>query len=193
MATADKSAVAAFKGIEIRIFLMRGVRVMLDSDLAVIYGVPLKRLNEQVRRNAGRFPGDFAFQLEPQEFAILKSQIATSRAAAHGGKRKLPWVFTEHGALMLGNVLKSDRAARMSVFVVRAFVRMRELLASNDKLSGRINELEERVGGHDSAIAELIEAIRQLIEPPVEKRSQEIGFHVRETAPRYRIRTKKRF
>jgi phage regulator Rha-like protein len=179
-------------GIESMILTARGLRVMLDSDLAAIYGVPLKRLNEQVKRSAGRFPQDFAFQLDREEFVNLKSQFATS--SSHGGKRKLPWVFTEHGAIMLASVLNSERAVEMSLFVVRAFVCMREHLAANKELASKVAELERQVGEHDGAIKDLFEAIRQLIAPPAEvKKQREIGFHIRETAPPYRVRPRKRF
>jgi hypothetical protein len=176
---------APVRRIEDMIYLIRGQRVMLDSDLAWIYGVQLKRLNEQVRRNQERFPQDFAFQLAPQEFTNLKSQFATS--SLHGGKRKLPWGFTEHGALMLASVLKSPVAIEASVRVVRAFVLMREQLAAHKELAGKLADLEQRVGGHDAAIQDLFEAIRQLVEPPLPEKRREIGFHVRETAPPYRV------
>src|SRR5436190_17003436 len=114
--------------VEGAIHLVRGQRVMLDSDLAAIYGVTTKRLNEQLRRNRARFPSDFAFQLTREEFTNLKSQIATS--SSHGGKRKLPWAFTEHGAIMLASVLNSPVAIDASVRVVRAFVRLREIISA---------------------------------------------------------------
>jgi hypothetical protein len=185
-----KATIAPIKRIEDMIYLIRGQRVMLDSDLAGIYGVKLKRLNEQVRRNHERFPQDFAFQLAPQEFANLKSQFATS--SLHGGKRKLPWVFTEHGALMLASVLNSPIAVEASVRVVRAFVLMREQMAAHKELAGKLADLEERVGGHDAAIQDLFEAIRQLVEPTLPENRREIGFHIRETAPPYRIKTRRR-
>ena len=185
-----KTKIAPVQRIEDMIYLIRGQRVMLDSDLAEIYGVELKRLNEQVRRNHGRFPQDFAFQIAPQEFVNLKSQFATS--SLHGGKRKLPWVFTEHGALMLASVLNSPVAIEASVRVVRAFVLMREQIAAHKELAGKLTDLEQRVGGHDAAIQDLFEAIRQLIEPPLPENRREIGFHVRETAPPYRVRTCRR-
>ena len=171
--------------IEDMIYLIRGRRVMLDSDMAKIYGVELKRLNEQFRRNVERFPKDFAFQLEHQEFANLKSQFATS--SLHGGKRKLPWVFTEHGALMLASVLSNPVAIEASVRVVRAFVWLREQLIANKELTQKLNQLEGRVSGHDEAINNLFEAIRQLIEPPLPESRRQTGF-LRETAPLYRIR-----
>ena len=178
-------------GIESMILTVRGSRVMLDSDLAAIYGVTTKRLKEQFKRNQKRFPGDFAFELTRQELANLRSQIATS--SLHGGARYLPIAFTEHGAIMLASVLNSERAVEMSLFVVRAFVCMREQLAANKKLARTVAELEGRVGEHDGAIKDLFEAIRQLLEPPAEEKRGEIGFHVRETSPPYRVRTRKRF
>ena len=161
---------------------------MLDSDLAEVYCVPTHRLNEQVRRNADRFPNDFAFQLTRQEFAALISQIAISKKG-RGGRRKLPWVFTEHGAIMLASVLNSPVAVQASVRVVRAFVRLREILASNRELAQKLAELERKLEGHDAAIRNLFEAIRQLISPPKSKR-REIGFQVKERRARYAVRTR---
>src|SRR5580704_18488066 len=139
------------------ILTIRGQRVILDSDLAHIYGVPTKRLNEQVRRNAKRFPSDFLFQLTSTETDNLKSQIATS--SSHGGRRKLPNAFTENGAIMAANVLNSPEAVRMSVFVVRAFVKMRELLGGTKELAKQLAALERkltaRLDGHETAIVEV--------------------------------------
>ena len=180
--------------IESMILTIRGLRVMLDSDLAKIYGVSTMRLNEQFKRNIGRFPSDFAFQLTPQEFSDLISQIAISKKG-RGGRRKSPWVFTEHGALMLASVLNSPVAVDASVRVVRAFVLMREQLTATKELAGKLADLEKQVGGHDAAINNLFEAIRQLIEPTVSEERKQIGF-MRETAPPYRVtrvRSKKRF
>ncbi len=168
------------------IHLIRGQRVMLDFDLAMIYGVTTKRLNEQLKRNRLRFPADFAFQLTVQEFRTLKSQIATS--SSHGGKRKLPWVFTEHGALMLASVLNSAIAVQASVRVVRAFVRLREMVAANAQLAAKLEELERRFDSHDEAIANLFATLKQLLEPSEAPKRREIGFHVREEAARYRVR-----
>ena len=168
------------------IHLIRSQRVMLDFDLAMIYGVTTKRLNEQLKRNRARFPADFAFQLTVQEFRTLKSQIATS--SSHGGKRKLPWVFTEHGALMLASVLNSAIAVQASVRVVRAFVRLREMVAANAQLAAKLEELERRFDSHDEAIANLFATLKQLLEPSEAPKRREIGFHVREEAARYRVR-----
>jgi ORF6N domain-containing protein len=176
--------------IEETIHFIRGQKAMLDSDLARIYGVQLKRLNEQVRRNKERFPPDFAFQLDYQEVRDLKSQIATSsERPSHGGKRKLPWAFTEHGAIMLASVLNSPVAIEASVRVVRAFVHLREMLANNKALTAKFSELERRLDGHDEAVKTLFDAIRELLntEPPPEQK-REIGFHIHERSVRYRIR-----
>jgi len=180
--------------IERAIYSLRGQRVMLDSDLAAIYGVTTKRLNEQLRRNRSRFPDDFAFQLTAEESRNLKSQIATSSlrsqfvtSSSHGGKRKLPWVFTEHGALMLASVLNSQIAVQASVRVVRAFVRLREMVAANVQLAAKLEQLERRLDSHDEAIVELFAALKRLLESPEPSRRREIGFHVREKAARYRV------
>ena len=171
--------------LESAIYLIRGQRVMLDADLAMIYGVTTKRLNEQVRRNISRFPEDFAFQLTAEELANLRSQIATS--SFHGGRRYRPWVFTEHGAIMLASVLNSDIAAQASVRVVRAFVRLREMVAANAQLAAKLEEMERRLDSHDEAIVDLFAALKQLLEPPEPPKRREIGFHVREKAARYRV------
>ena len=181
--------------LESAIHFIRGQRVMLDSDLAMIYGVTTKRLNEQLKRNRLRFPPDFAFQLTVQEFRNLKSRIATSSlrsqfgtSSSHGGKRKLPWVFTEHGALMLASVLNSEIAVQASVRVVRAFVRLREMVAANAQLAAKLQELERRLDSHDEGIANLFAALKQLLEPSEPTKRREMGFHVREKAARYRVR-----
>jgi hypothetical protein len=154
---------------------------MLDSDLAKIYGVPTMRLNEQFKRNQDRFPEDFAFQLTAQELAALRSQIATSNAG-RGGRRYRPFVFTEHGAIMLASVLNSKVAVAASVNVVRAFVSMREAISRNKKLAEKFAEIEGRLDGHDETLAELFAAIRQLIDGPDEAEGpkREIGFHVKD-------------
>lgn len=180
------------------ILTVRGQKVMLDSDLARIYGVEVKRLNEQVKRNQDRFPPDFAFQLTPQEVANLKSQIATSSfdgmrpqiatASAHGGRRKLPYAFTEHGAIMAATVLNSRQAVEMSVFVVRAFVKMREQLMTTAALANRLAEVEKVLLTHDSALQELYQTIRPLLLPPPETDRPKIGFGVHEPRATYRIR-----
>ena len=188
---ANELAHAGAEGIRSLILTIRGQRVMLDSDLARIYGVELKRLNEQVKRNLGRFPDDFAFQVDRQELVILKSQIATS--SLHGGARKLPWVFTEHGAIMLASVLNSPVAVEASVRVVRAFVFFREQLLANRELAKKFAELEKRMDAQDQSIAALFEAIRRLLEPVAEgDTKREIGFHIREESAPYRVRVNRK-
>lgn len=134
-----------------RIFVIRGQRVLLDADLAAMYGVPTKRFNEQVRRNAARFPVDFSFLLEEHDFTFLRSQIATSKAGdeRRGGRRSLPRAFTEHGAIMAAMLLNSPRAIQMSVYVIRAFVKMRRTLASNAEMAKRLEQLERSVAALD--------------------------------------------
>jgi hypothetical protein len=156
------------------ITILRGHRVILDADLAAIYGVPTGRLNEAVKRNAERFPEDFMFRLSAAEHAALISQFATSKPG-RGGRRKLPWAFTEHGAIQAANVLNSPRAIAMGVYVVRAFVRLRELLASNSALARKLDELERKYKHHDEAITAILSAIRELTNPPAQKR-RGIGF-----------------
>jgi len=157
------------------ILFIRGEKVILDYDLASLYGVETKRLNEQVRRNIEKFPDDFMFQLTLEEFKNLKSQIATS-SSGWGGRRKPPLVFTEHGALQAANVLNSDSANKMSVFIVRAFIRLRKMALTNEKLSRVVYQLERRVSDHDKIIIEIVREIRKLIETPKPKRKMSIGF-----------------
>ena len=185
--------------IESAIYLLRGQRVMLDSDLAAIYGVSTRQLNQQLKRNRSRFPDDFAFQLSTEEFRNLKSQIATSSlmsqsvtSSGHGGRRKLPWAFTEHGALMLASVLNSEVAVQASVRVVRAFVKLREMIAANAQLAAKLEELERRLDSHDKAIVDLFAALKRLLEPPAPPKKREIGFHVREKAAHYRVQHRSR-
>jgi hypothetical protein len=170
----SKSQAALTTSVESRILLLRGHKVILDNDLAELYGVPVKRLNEQVKRNRERFPADFMFQANAEELESLKLQIATSRAG-RGGRRFAPYAFTEHGAIMAATVLNSERAVEMSVFIVRAFVRLREMVTTNEKLAAKIDELEQRLDTHDASIQDLLEAIRQLMlpEPATGRR---IGF-----------------
>jgi ORF6N domain len=158
------------------VLFLRHQRVILDADIATLYAVPVKRLNEQVKRNQTRFPADFMFQLTEKEHAALRSQIATSKKS-RGGRRYTPYAFTEHGALMAATILNSKRAVGMSVFVVRAFVRLREMLATNRRLAGKIDELENRLDTHDSTIQDLIEAIKELMTPEEPSRMR-IGFQL---------------
>lgn len=157
------------------ILLLRGQRVILDAELAALYAVTTKRLNEQVRRNRKRFPDDFIFQLTADEAAALRSQIATLKTGRGQHRKYLPYAFTEHGAIMAATILNSPRAVEMSVFVVRAFVHLRELLASNTALARKLDELERKYKHHDEAIAAILSAIRELMNPPAPKR-RPIGF-----------------
>jgi hypothetical protein len=171
--------------LESAIYSIRGQRVLLDSVLAAIYGTSTMRLNEQFRRNRQRFPNDFAFQLTREEFTNLISQNAIS--SSHGGRRKLPWVFTEHGAIMLASVLNSPIAVHASVRVVRAFIRLREMILGNAELAARLKDLERRLDSHDEAIIELFAVLKEFLEPPA-KPERKIGFHVREKNARYRTK-----
>jgi len=178
-----------------RILPIRGQKVMLDAELAGLYGVTTKALNQMVKRNTERFPEDFAFQLTAIEAGNLRSQIATSRShmfdfnsnlsnrsqtvtgsQRHRDPRLLPWVFTEHGALMAANLLRSKLAVEMSLHVVRAFVRLREMVSANKELSKKLDELERRVSHHDEAITNIVKAIRELAVPPEPKPKRRIGF-----------------
>ena len=191
MFMANELAHAGAEGIQPLILTIRGQRVMLDSDLARLFGVTTHRLNEQFKRNQDRFPVDFAFQLAREELVNLRSQFAIS--SLHGGRRYLPWAFTEHGTLMLAMILKSPVAVEASVRIVRAFIYLREQLLTNRELACKFAALEERLDAHDESIAALFEAIRRLLEPPggVEAK-KEMGFHMREEAPPYRVRVNRK-
>ncbi|HYL19587.1 MAG TPA: ORF6N domain-containing protein [Burkholderiales bacterium] len=173
-----KGAVIPVERIETKILLIRGQKVIVDQDLAALYGVETRRLNEQVRRNLERFPEDFVFQLT-DEYAALMSQFATSKPG-RGGRRKLPLVFTEHGAIMAAAVLNSARAIEVSVYVVRAFVKLRELLATHKELTKRLDELEARIEkklvAHDQTIVGILDAIRELMKPAEPSKKRRIGF-----------------
>jgi hypothetical protein len=170
----SKQIAVLAKRVDSKIRLIRGQRVILDADLAELYGVEVRQLNQQVKRNFRRFPDDFVMQLTIEEAANLRSQNVIS-SSSHGGRRYLPSAFTEHGAIMAASVLNSERADDMSIFVVRAFVRMREALAANQQIMANLTELEHRVESHDGNIQELIEAIRELMEPPPAA-NRRIGF-----------------
>ena len=161
-----KAALGKVEDITRAILVLRGRRVLLDAELAVLYGVTTRRLNEQVRRNRKRFPVDFLLELTTEEFANLKSRFATS---SWGGRRKRPLAFTEHGAIQSATILNSPRAVEMSVYVVRAFVKLREVLSSNRELARRFEQLESRLDSklteHDEAIAAILSAIRELMRP----------------------------
>lgn len=178
------------------IFHVRGLAVILDADLAALYGTSTKALNQAARRHATRFPADFRFQLtkdewgalrdqvrqrspqpaDPQRLAILKSQFVTASSATHGGRRTCPWAFTEHGALMASNVLNTEEAVKMSVFIVRAFVKQREALAANQAILCRLAEIDQKLLLHDSALRDLYQKLLPLLQPPPELPKRRIGF-----------------
>ena len=163
--------------IEKAILLIRGQKVMLDRDLAKLYGVTTGRLNEQVRRNIRRFLAGFMFQLSKEEFTIWKSQIATSNPGAKMGSRKRPHAFTEQGVAMLSSVLNSERAIEVNIAIMRAFVRLREIFATHKDLAHKLDQLERKLGQHDEKIQIVFEAIRQLMTPPPEpEKNRRIGF-----------------
>jgi hypothetical protein len=193
------------KSPDIRILTIRGQKVVLDSDLAAVYGVTTKRLNEQFRRNRKRFPEDFAFQLSIKEYESLRSQIVAlekgglgtdsirsqsattsnraqrmrsqSATASRRNIRYRPWVFTEHGALQVANVLQTDRAISMSVFVIRAFIEQREMLAANAAILKRLAEIDKTLLEHDTALREIYHKLVPLLSPPPEPPRKQIGFH----------------
>jgi hypothetical protein len=171
-----KHPVTLSVSVESRILILRHQRVILDRDFAELYGVPVRQLNQQVKRNRERFPADFMFRLTPKEDQILRSQIVIS-SEKHGGRRYPPYAFTEHGAIMAATVLNSKRAIEMSVFVVRAFVRMREMLVKNRQLAAKINELDRRLETHDTAIQDIIDAIKELMLPEGSSK-RKIGFQL---------------
>tara|TARA_B100001964_G_scaffold191940_1_gene214467 strand:+ start:1064 stop:1597 length:534 start_codon:yes stop_codon:yes gene_type:complete len=177
MIAKEKSKITTLISNEIianRILFIRDKKVILDSDLAEIYGVTTKRLNEQVKRNQARFPEDFMFVLRKEELESLKSQFATSKKV-RGGRRTLPFVFTEHGALMIANVLNSPIAISASIRVARAFIQMREMLTAHVDLKRKIERLEKKYESHDMQIKTVFDAIKSLLEPP-KKAKKKIGF-----------------
>jgi len=171
-----------------RIRHLRGEKVLFDSDLAQLYGVTTGNLNKAVNRNRHRFPSDFMFQLTAEEAKRLIFQFGISKR--RGGRRHMPYAFTEQGVAMLSSVLNSERAVKVNIAIMRACVNMRRMLETNRELARKFSELERRVGKHDEEIAAIIEAIRQLM-APAEKPRREIGFHVREKTPRYRVRKRR--
>lgn len=167
--------------IEDHIYVIRGQRIMIGPDLARLYGVTHGALNQAVKRNRDRFPDDFVYQLAPKEVAILKSQIVIS---SWGGSRATPYAFTEQGVAMLSSVLRSKQAIRVNVAIMRAFVRLRGVLESQEALSRKLAELEQRVEGHDQTIRSVFEAIRELMTPP-DPEPKKIGFSAREARAQY--------
>jgi phage regulator Rha-like protein len=175
-----KPALVASEQVASRILVIRGEKVLLDADLAELYGISTGRFNEQVKRNLARFPADFMFQLTNQEVRNLRSQFATSSLPrAWGGRRYAPFAFTEHGAIMAATILNTSRATEVSVYVVRAFVQLRGLLATHKELAQRLDQLEARIekklASHDQAIVGILNAIRELMKPP-ETKKRPIGF-----------------
>lgn len=159
-----------------RIHWIRGQRVVLDADLAAFYGETTKRFNQQVSRNRERFPEDFMFQLDEQEFAALRLQIATLKTGRGQHRKYLPYVFTEHGAIMAATLLNSPRATQLSVYVVRAFVELRGMLTSNRELAGKVHTLERKVSVHERNIAELADSMAELLATPLPPPKRSIGF-----------------
>lgn len=175
-------ALVSYEAIEQRIFLIRGQKVMLDRDLAALYGVETKRLNEQVKRNRERFPQDFMFQLTSGEATSMRSQFATASKRNIGSR---PYAFSEHGAIMAASILNSPRAIEASLWVVRAFVKMRDVLATNRVVLKKLGELEAKVGAHDVELGMIVKAIKRLMVPPAKKKKP-IGFAVKEKKGRYK-------
>ncbi len=191
---ATKKKVPLHGSLEPLILVVRNQRVILDADLARLYGVTTKAFNQAVKRNADRFPEDFAFQPTEAELKILRSQIVTSSSEAiesktvtqnrsqivtgsHGGRRYRPWAFTEHGAVMAANILHSEQAVQMSVFVVRAFVRLREHIAANAAILKRLAEIDRTLLQHDTALLDLYEKLLPLLQPLPDPPQRRIGFH----------------
>jgi phage regulator Rha-like protein len=178
-------SVAVLEPVEPLLREVRGERVILDADLARLYGVPTKRLNEQVRRNVDRFPPDFLFRLTEDEAGSLRSQIATLKTGRGQHRKYLPYAFTEHGAIMAANVLNSPQAVQMSVFVVRAFLKMRAVLTDTRQLAKKLADLEYELKGrldvHEVAIVEILQRVMNLLDPSPgpEQPKREMGFHVR--------------
>jgi len=179
------SEIISIETVARKIFVIRGQKVMLDRDLAELYHVPTKRLNEQVRRNLQRFPGDFMFQLHQEEHETLRSQIATSNR--RGGRRYLPYVFTEQGVAMLSSVLNSERAIQVNIAIMRTFVELRKYLATQKDIKMVLVQHQRKLEEHDTQIQTVFEAIRQLATPE-DKTKRRIGFRVEEPKPRYRVK-----
>lgn len=167
------------RGIEERICVIRGQKVIMDSDIAWLYGVKTKVLLQAVKRNRKRFPGDFILRLTQEEYLSLRSQIVTSK---QGGRRYLPYMFTEQGVAMLSGVLTSERAILVNIAIMRAFVKVREMIERNTELAQKLTELERKIGKHDQEIFVIFQTIKELMkppQPPEEKPKKGIGFHVK--------------
>ena len=175
--------------VERKIYLIRGHKVMLDSDLAELYEAKTKALIQAVKRNIGRFPLDFMFQLNNQEVITLRSQFVTSKSGK-GGRRYIPYVFTEQGVAMLSSVLNSERAILVNIAIMRAFVKLRGMLSTHKELAYKLKQIENKIEKHDEEIKVIFDAIRQLMIPP-EPKKKKIGFIVRERSARYRRLSRK--
>lgn len=184
-------ALIPLERIQRAIYLVRGEKIMLDADLATLYGVTTGNLNKAVQRNRDRFPADFMFRLTADETENLSFQIGIS--SSYGGRRYLPHAFTEQGVAMLSSVLRSDRAVQVNIAIMRAFVQLRQILGSHAELARKLAELERRIEGHDTAIQSIFEAIRQIMAPPAPSQPpREIGFHIKEHPVPYRVRPGRR-
>ena len=179
----QKTSLVRIESIERRIFVIRDQKVLFDFHLAQLYGVRTKALLQAVKRNPTRFPDDFAFQLTKEEHDSLRSQIVTSKRG-RGGRRFLPYAFTEEGVAMLSSVLRSERAIRMNVAIMRAFVKLRRFLSTHKELAQKLKELEQRVEKHDTRLLTIFQVIRQMMKPP-EKSRRRIGFRVEENKVSY--------
>ena len=179
-----KSPIIPLERIQRAIYLIRQEKVMIDRDLAPLYGVTTGNLNKAVKRNVSRFPADFMFQLSPEEAQSLSFQSGSLKRSQHF--KYLPYAFTEQGVAMLSSVLRSERAVQVNVAIMRAFVQLRRVLASHTELARKLAELEKKIEGHDTAIRSLFDAIRQLMAPPPPGTGREIGFHVHEQPVPYR-------
>jgi hypothetical protein len=166
------------------IVFVRGHKVMLDADLAQLYGVATSNLNKAVKRNMGRFPEDFFFQLTADEARALRFQTGMSKTGGRGGRRYLPYVFTEQGVAMLSSVLRSERAIEVNIAIMRTFVQLRKFLSANREMGQKLAQLERKIGAHDEQIRAIFNAIRQLMASP-EPKKRKIGFLVKERAARY--------
>ena len=175
MSKPSTTAILPAPAISQKIYFLRKTRVMLDSDLAHLYGVTTKNLNKAVKRNSDRFPSDFMFQVKEKELQILRFQSGTSSRAVHGGRRYMPYAFTEHGVAMLSSVLHSDRAVQVNIAIMRAFLRIRAMLATHEDLRRKIAEMEKR---YDSKFHAVFATLRQMLETPIPPKRQ-IGFHVK--------------
>ena len=180
MTANNQSALIPAERIAQAILLLRGHKVLLDADLAALYGVETKVLLQAVKRNLERFPADFMFQLTDQEFNHLRSQFVTS---SWGGRRYAPYAFTEQGVAMLSTVLRSPKAIAVNIEIMRAFVRLREVLSSNKDLAAKLNQLEHKLDSHDQAIVGILNAIRELMRPPEPPKKRPIGFVTSEEKP----------